>query len=63
MRAAARFFKSRSDETRWKILWLWSGAGELCAGDVIDVLDITQSQALRGQLADILAVKPGSRGA
>ena len=47
MRAEARFFKSLSDETRLKILWLLSGTEELCVCDVIDVLGITQSQASR----------------
>src|SRR4030043_1508914 len=47
MRAEARFFKSLSDETRLKILWLLSGAEELCVCDVIDVLGITQSKASR----------------
>jgi DNA-binding transcriptional ArsR family regulator len=30
MRAEARFFKSLSDETRLKILWLLSGIEEIC---------------------------------
>ena len=47
MRAEARFFKSLSDETRLKILWLLSGTEELCVCDVIDVLGITQSKASR----------------
>jgi len=47
MRAEARFFKSLSDETRLKILWLWSGVEELCVCHVIDVLGITQSKASR----------------
>jgi DNA-binding transcriptional ArsR family regulator len=47
MRAEARFFKSRPDETRLKILWLLSGTEELCVGDTIDVLRITQSKASR----------------
>jgi ArsR family transcriptional regulator, arsenate/arsenite/antimonite-responsive transcriptional repressor len=47
MRAEARFFKSLSDETRLKILWLLSGAKELCVCDFIDVLGITQSKASR----------------
>ena len=47
MRAEARFFKSLSDETRLKILWLLSGAEELCVCDVIKVLGITQSKASR----------------
>jgi ArsR family transcriptional regulator, arsenate/arsenite/antimonite-responsive transcriptional repressor len=47
MRAEARFFKSLSDETRLKILWLLSGTEELCVCDVIDVLKITQSKASR----------------
>jgi ArsR family transcriptional regulator len=47
MRAEARFFKSLSDETRLKILWLLSGAEELCVCDVINVLGITQSKASR----------------
>ncbi|MDP1762007.1 MAG: metalloregulator ArsR/SmtB family transcription factor [Deltaproteobacteria bacterium] len=47
MRASARFFKSLSDETRLKILWLLSGTEELCVCDVIDVLGITQSKASR----------------
>ncbi len=47
MKAEARFFKSLADETRLKILWLLSGADELCVCDVIDVLGITQSKASR----------------
>jgi len=47
MRKEARFFKFLSDETRLKILWLLSGAEELCVCDVIDVLGITQSKASR----------------
>ena len=47
MRAEARFFKSLSDETRLKILWLLSGTEELCVCDVIDLLGITQSKASR----------------
>jgi ArsR family transcriptional regulator len=47
MRAEALFFKSLSDETRLKILWLLSGTEELCVCDVIDVLGITQSKASR----------------
>ena len=47
MRAEARFFKSLSDETRLKILWLLSGAEEVCVCDVINVLGITQSKASR----------------
>jgi len=47
MRAEARFFKSLADETRLKILWLLSGAEELCVCDVIKVLGITQSKASR----------------
>ena len=47
MRKEARFFKSLSDETRLKILWLLSGAEELCVCDIIDVLRITQSKASR----------------
>ncbi len=47
MRAEARFFKSLSDETRLKILWLLSGTEELCVCDVINVLGITQSKASR----------------
>ena len=47
MRTEARFFKSLSDETRLKILWLLSGTEELCVCDVIDVLGITQSKASR----------------
>jgi ArsR family transcriptional regulator len=47
MRAEARFFKSLSDETRLKILWLLSGTEELCVCDVMDVLGITQSKASR----------------
>jgi len=47
MRAEARFFKSLSDETRLKILWLLLGTQELCVCDVIDVLGITQSKASR----------------
>ena len=47
MRAEARFFKSLSDETRLKILWLLSATEELCVCDIIDVLGITQSKASR----------------
>jgi ArsR family transcriptional regulator len=47
MRAEARFFKSLSDETRLKILWLLLGTQELCVCDIIDVLRITQSKASR----------------
>jgi len=47
MRTEARFFKSLSDETRLKILWLLSGTEELCVCDIIDVLRITQSKASR----------------
>ena len=47
MRAEARFFKSLSDETRLKILWLLSATEELCVCDVIKVLGITQSKASR----------------
>ena len=47
MRKEARFFKSLSDETRLKILWLLSGAEELCVCDIIRVLGITQSKASR----------------
>ena len=47
MRAEARFFKTLSDETRLKILWLLSGTEELCVCDIIDVLRITQSKASR----------------
>jgi ArsR family transcriptional regulator, arsenate/arsenite/antimonite-responsive transcriptional repressor len=47
MRAEARFFKSLADETRLKILWLLSGADELCVCDIIDALGITQSKASR----------------
>ena len=47
MRVEARFFKSLSDETRLKILWLLSGTEELCVCDIIDVLRITQSKASR----------------
>ena len=47
MRTEARFFKSLSDETRLKILWLLSGTEELCVCDVIDVLGVTQSKASR----------------
>ncbi len=47
MRTEARFFKSLSDETRLKILWLLSGTEELCVCDIIDVLGITQSKASR----------------
>ena len=47
MKTEARFFKSLSDETRLKILWLLSGAEELCVCDVIKVLGITQSKASR----------------
>jgi ArsR family transcriptional regulator len=47
MKAEARFFKSLSDETRLKILWLLSGTEEICVCDIIDVLGITQSKASR----------------
>src|SRR4030066_238775 len=47
MRAEARFFKSLSDETRLKILWLLSVTEELCVCDIIDVLRIPQSKASR----------------
>jgi ArsR family transcriptional regulator, arsenate/arsenite/antimonite-responsive transcriptional repressor len=47
MRAEARFFKSLSDETRLKILWILSGTEELCVCDVTNVLGITQSKASR----------------
>ena len=47
MRKEARFFKSLADETRLKILWLLSGAEELCVCDIIEVLGITQSKASR----------------
>jgi len=47
MRAEARFFKSLSDETRLKILWLLLGTQELCVCDIIHVLRITQSKASR----------------
>ncbi|MEW6659787.1 MAG: ArsR family transcriptional regulator [Thermodesulfobacteriota bacterium] len=36
MRKEARFFKSLSDETRLKILWLLSGAEALCVCDVME---------------------------
>jgi DNA-binding transcriptional ArsR family regulator len=38
MRAGARLFKSLADEPRLKILWLLSGAEELCVCDVIDII-------------------------
>ncbi len=47
MKTEARLFKSLADETRLKILWLLSGADELCVCDIIDVLGITQSKASR----------------
>jgi ArsR family transcriptional regulator len=47
MRSEARFFKSLSDETRLKILWLLSGAEELCVCDIMGVLGVTQSKASR----------------
>jgi ArsR family transcriptional regulator, arsenate/arsenite/antimonite-responsive transcriptional repressor len=47
MRTEAQFFKSLADETRLKILWLLSGAEELCVCDIIEVLGITQSKASR----------------
>ncbi len=47
MKTEARFFKSLADETRLKILWLLSGAEELCVCDIIEVLGITQSKASR----------------
>ncbi|MHB8066296.1 MAG: ArsR/SmtB family transcription factor [Desulfobaccales bacterium] len=47
MKVEARLFKSLADETRLKILWLLSGAEELCVCDIIDVLGITQSKASR----------------
>ena len=47
MRAEARFFKSLSDETRLKILWLLLATEELCVCHVIDILGITQSKASR----------------
>ena len=47
MRAEARFFKSLSDETRLKILWLLLAEEELCVCDVVGALGITQSKASR----------------
>jgi ArsR family transcriptional regulator len=47
MREAARFFKSLSDESRLKMLWLLFNREELCVCDVMAVLGITQSKASR----------------
>jgi ArsR family transcriptional regulator, arsenate/arsenite/antimonite-responsive transcriptional repressor len=47
MKAAARFFKVLSDESRLKMLWLLFNHRELCVCDVMAVLDITQSKASR----------------
>jgi ArsR family transcriptional regulator, arsenate/arsenite/antimonite-responsive transcriptional repressor len=47
MRTEARFFKSLSEETRLKILWLLSGTEELCVCDIINVLGLTKSKASR----------------
>ena len=47
MRAEARLFKSLSDETRLKILWLLLAKEELCVCDIMGVLGITQSKASR----------------
>jgi hypothetical protein len=45
MNAAARFFTSRSGETRLKILCLLSGTEELCVCDIIDVGQNAEIQA------------------
>ena len=47
MSAEGRFFKYLADETRLKILRLWSGAEELWVCEVIEALGITQSKASR----------------
>jgi ArsR family transcriptional regulator len=47
MRAETQFFKSLSDETRLKMLWLLMVKEELCVCDIMAVLDITQSKASR----------------
>lgn len=47
MKFEARLFKSLSDETRLKILWLLKGQEELCVCDIMRVLAITHSKASR----------------
>jgi ArsR family transcriptional regulator, arsenate/arsenite/antimonite-responsive transcriptional repressor len=47
MKHEAQLFKSLSDETRLKILWLLKGQEELCVCDIMRVLGITQSKASR----------------
>jgi ArsR family transcriptional regulator len=47
MREAASFFKTLSDESRLKMLWLLFNRKELCVCDVMAVLEITQSKASR----------------
>jgi ArsR family transcriptional regulator, arsenate/arsenite/antimonite-responsive transcriptional repressor len=47
MKAETEFFKSLSDETRLKMLWLLMAKEEICVCDIMAVLDITQSKASR----------------
>ena len=47
MRTETQFFKSLSDETRLKMLWLLMAKEELCVCDIMAVLSITQSKASR----------------
>jgi len=47
MKKITQFFKSLSDPTRVRIVWLLQSGGELCVCDLMEVLDLPQSTVSR----------------
>ena len=47
MRNITQLFKSLSDPTRVRIIWLLQAGGELCVCDLMEVLDLPQSTVSR----------------
>jgi ArsR family transcriptional regulator len=47
MRTITQLFKSLSDPTRVRIVWLLQTGGELCVCDLVEVLDLPQSTVSR----------------
>ncbi len=47
MRTITQMFKSLSDPTRIRIIWLLQTGGELCVCDLMEVLDLPQSTVSR----------------
>jgi len=47
MKNIAQIFKSLSDPTRIRIVWLLNAGGELCVCDLMGVLDLPQSTVSR----------------